>query len=297
MSAGWVVVPRGEHDVEEVVDARSVLADCPACGSRVRLTERELVRNLKVLGLALLATERAGRVYQCPRCDALSVREGEELPLGTGGAEVDDARVESLMERLLKAEDEAALWAQRAEVATARGEAALAEEMRAQSTRSARAAKVLRRELAALTGVRADLSAAEDTAQGPTPAPAVEDVPAAPAVEAAEPAPPPADTLEDELAALRAKVQAKRRPAPAEPEKPTAGRVAEADDELAALKAKLGRPAPSSDEKPAAPVAETPSSAPLGEEKPAPPAADTPTPAPSDDDELAAMKRSLRKKD
>ena len=120
MSAGWVVVPRGEHDVEEVVEARSALAECPSCGSRVRLTERELVRNLKVLGLALLATERAGRVYQCPRCDALCVREGEELPLALGGAEVDDARVEALTERVLKAEDEAALWAQRAAVATAR---------------------------------------------------------------------------------------------------------------------------------------------------------------------------------
>lgn len=295
MSAGWVVVPRGEHDVEEVVEARSALAECPSCGSRVRLTERELVRNLKVLGLALLATERAGRVYQCPRCDALCVREGEELPLALGGAEVDDARVEALTERVLKAEDEAALWAQRAAVATARGESALAEEMLAQSSRSTRAAKVLRKELAALTGARVDHSAAEDTAQGPSPAPAVDAEPAALPAAETHPAAPPADTLEDELAALRAKVQAKRRPAPPPEEKsaPTdAPRGADAaDDDLAALKARLGRPG-LAEAKPA-PAAEDPAAP----SKPAPP----PTsegPAPSgDDDELAAMKRNLRKRD
>lgn len=291
MSAGWVVVPWGEHDVEEVADARSALAECPSCGSRVRLTERELVRNLKVLGLALLATERAGRVYQCPRCDALCAREGDELPLGIAGAEVDDARVEALTERVLKAEDESALWGQRAEVAASRGESALADEMRAQSTRSARAAKVLRKELAALTGARADHSAAEDTAQGPAPTAVTDEVPAAPPAAHAEPAAPPADTLEDELAALRAKVQSKRRPAPAEPAKVEPLKGAEpAEDDLAALKAKLGRPAPAdAAPAPAPPAGSEPTEREPTEGKPAPPA--------SDDDELAAMKRSLRKKD
>jgi DNA-directed RNA polymerase subunit RPC12/RpoP len=291
MSAGWLVVPRGEHDVEEVADARSALAECPSCGSRVRLTERELVRNLKVLGLALLATERAGRVYQCPRCDALCAREGDELPLGLAGAEVDDARVESLTDRVLKAEDESALWAQRAAVATSRGEVALADEMRAQSTRSARAAKVLRKELAALTGARADHSAAEDTAQGPAPTPALDE--AAPALPAAasEPSAPPADTLEDELAALRAKGQSKRRPAPAEAAKADVGSGAvPVEDDLAALKAKLGRPAPAEDK----PAEDKPAEDKPAEDKPA---EDKPVPPSSDDDELAAMKRSLRKKD
>jgi hypothetical protein len=287
MTVGWVVVPRGEHDVEEVADARSALAECPSCGSRVRLTERELVRNLKVLGLALLATERAGRVFQCPRCDALCVREGDDLPLGLAGAEVDDARVESLTERVLKAEDESALWAQRASVAAARDESALAEEMRAQSSRSARAAKVLRRELAALTGARADHSAAEDTAQGPSPEGPREEAPKeVPAVET-EGAAPLADTLEDELAALRAKVQSKRRPAPAEPAKPPAAPV---DDDLAALKAKLGRPAPADDK----PVDATPTDDKPADARPAP---ESDKPASADDDELAAMKRNLRKKD
>lgn len=290
MSAGWVVVPRGEHDVEEVADARSALAECPSCGSRVRLTERELVRNLKVLGLALLATERAGRVYQCPRCDALCAREGDELPMGLAGAEVDDARVEALTERVLKAEDESALWGQRAELAASRGETSLADEMRAQSSRSARAAKVLRKELAALTGARADHSAAEDTAQGPAPSAAPDEAPAALPAAQSEPIAPPADTLEDELAALRAKVQSKRRPAPVEAAKVESVKPAEpADDDLAALKAKLGRPAPA-ENKPAEGV---PAPKPA-EDKPA---EDKPAPPPSDDDELAAMKRSLRKKD
>jgi hypothetical protein len=292
MSAGWLVVPRGEHDVEEVADARSALAECPSCGSRVRLTERELVRNLKVLGLALLATERAGRVYQCPRCDALCAREGDDLPMGLAGAEVDDARVESLTDRVLKAEDESALWAQRAAVATTRGEAALAEEMRAQSTRSARAAKVLRKELAALTGARAEHSAAEDTAQGPAPTSALDEAAPAPPTAAAEPAVPPADTLEDELAALRAKVQSKRRPAPAEAAKADAvSGSAPVQDDLAALKAKLGRPAATTEDKPAEdkPAEDKPAEDKPAEDKPAPPS--------SDDDELAAMKRSLRKKD
>lgn len=289
MSAGWVVVPRGEHDVEEVVDARSALAECPSCGSRVRLTERELVRNLKVLGLALLATERAGRVYQCPRCDALCAREGDELPLALAGTVVDDARVEALTERVLKAEDESALWGQRAEVAASRGESALADEMRAQSTRSARAAKVLRKELATLTGARVDHSAAEDTAQGPVPTSASDESPAALPAAQSEPAVPPADTLEDELAALRAKVQSKRRPAPAEPAKTGSVKSAEpAEDDLAALKAKLGRPAS---------AAEAPEPKPAeGNSAEGKPAEGKPAPS-DDDDELAAMKRSLRKKD
>ncbi len=290
MSVGWVVVPRGEHDVEEVADARSALAECPSCGGRVRLTERELVRNLKVLGLALLATERAGRVYQCPRCDALCAREGDELPLGLAGAEVDDARVETLTDRVLKAEDESALWAQRAAVAASRGESTLADEMRAQSSRSARAAKVLRKELAALTGARADHSAAEDTAQGPAPAAAPEDAPEALPAARLEPAVPPADTLEDELAALRAKVQSKRRPASGEPAKAEPAKTVEpVEDDLVALKAKLGRPS-SAEPRPAD---DTPAPPASGDK----PADDKPAPPPSDDDELAAMKRSLRKKD
>lgn len=281
MGGGWVAVPGDGFDVEAVNDPRTVLGECPSCASRVRLTERELVRNLKVLGVPLLATERAGRVFQCPRCDALCVREGDALPLGVGGAALDEARVEALTERVLQAEDEAALWSGRAVVAERSGEPELAEEMRAQAARSSRVSMLLRRELAALTGLRGNGSAADETAQGPVPA-AAPTPPSEAAPASSEVPAPQEDTLESELAALRAKVESRRRPAPVTAAVP-------ADDELATLKAKLGR-GPAT----AAPAVEEPAT-----EHPAPPGpAPAPSPAPSgDDDELAALKRNLRKKD
>lgn len=287
MSGAWVVVAREDRDVEELPDARSVVAVCPACGRRARLVERALVKNLRVLGVPLIATEPAARVFQCPSCEALCAREGEDLGAGAPGvAEADEARVEALTERVLKAEDEVLLWTQRAAVAAEKGDPALAQEARAQAERSARAALLLRREIAALVGVRPNVSAADETAQGrpsgelPTEAvtsPAAKEAP----TEAPKPEPAPEPSLDDELAALRAKVAEKKRPKP-QAEAPSV------DDEVAALKAKLGRVAP-----PEAPAAGE------GPETPAP---ETSSPERSDgagegDDEFASLKRKLRQKD
>lgn len=277
MTSGWVVVERGDLDVEELLDARSVVAECPACGRRARLVERTLVRNLKVLGVPLIATERGRRVFQCPSCEALCVREGDDLGVGARGADAEDeARVEALTERVLKAEDEVVLWTQRAAVAAEKGDAALAQEARAQAERSARSALLLRREIAALVGVRPNVSAADETAQGRAseePAPSAEtEAPAVQAVPAE--AQTPEQTLDDELAALRARVAEKKRPKePAKPEAPPE------DDEVAALKAKLGRAAPEA--KPEA--TETPEAKPEAGD--------------GGDDEFASLKRKLRKKD
>ncbi|MEZ4390443.1 MAG: hypothetical protein R3A48_05050 [Polyangiales bacterium] len=286
MGAGWTVVARGDHDVEEVSSPRAVLAVCPSCGSRVRLTERELVRNLKVLGVALLATERGGRVFQCPQCEALCAREGDDLPLGLSARVTDDARAEELTERVLRAEEESLTWSRRAEVADERGDAELAAEMREQAAKSARAAKVLRRELAAATGARPGHSAAEDTAQG-LPAGDPQPREASPDEEQAELDPPAAQgpSLDDELEALRARVAERRKPsasAVGTPDAPTA-----ADDDLADLKAKLGRPRPEAVDAP--PPAPEPA-------EPAPGDAEGADDAADGDDELAAMKRRLRKK-
>jgi hypothetical protein len=284
MSGPWRVVDRGALDVEDVPSPRAVLTECPACGRRARLVERELVRNLRVLGVPLLATERGARVFQCPSCNALCAREGDDVPAASvARGDDNDDRVEALTERVLKAEDEALLWRQRAAVAAARGDEALAAEMQEQSLKSERASQLLRREVAALLGARADRSAAEETAQGRAIA-ASEPSPAPPVVAVSETPAPQVDALEDELAALRARVADKRRPkesaAPAQPAGPAP--ATEPDDEVAALKAKLGRPAP--------PTAEAPThDAPAEPTKPAAP--------PSDDDDLDSLKRSLRKKD
>lgn len=280
MTSGWVVVARGDLDVEEVLDARSVVAECPACGRRARLVERELVRNLKVLGVPLIATERGRRVFQCPSCEALCGREGEDLGAGARGADTEDeARVEALTERVLKAEDEVVLWTQRAAVAAEKGDAALAQEARAQAERSARAALLLRREIAALVGARPNVSAADETAQGRASVePAAQEVAEAPAAqEAPAEAPAPEQVLEDELAALRARVAEKKRPKePARPE------GLPEDEEVAALKAKLGRATPEA--KPEAPP-DAPEAKPEAGE------------GDGGDDEFASLKRKLRKKD
>lgn len=296
MGAGWTVVARGDHDVEEVSSPRAVLAVCPSCGSRVRLSERELVRNLKVLGVALLATERGGRVFQCPQCAALCVREGDDLPLGLSAHVTDDARAEELTERVLKAEEESLTWSRRADVADARGDADLAAEMREQAAKSLRAAKVLRRELAAATGARLGHSAAEETAQG-LPAgeePAPEEAPAEDQ-ESVEPPAAQAPSLDDELEALRAKVAERRRPTPKPEAAPKLEAAPNPDDDLADLKAKLGRP--KADPVAAPPPAPAPE--PEVDEAPAAPAegdAAEGDDADDGDDELAAMKRRLRKK-
>lgn len=295
MGAGWTVVARGDHDVEEVAAPRAVLAVCPSCGSRVRLSERELVRNLKVLGVALLATERGGRVFQCPQCEALCAREGDDLPLGLSAQVTDDARAEELTERVLKADEESLTWSRRADVADERGDAELAAEMREQAAKSARAAKVLRRELAAATGARLGHSAAEDTAQG---LPAGDEPPreASPDEDqtALDPPAAQAPSLDDELAALRAKVAERRKPA-AKPEPSPAPEAApNPDDDLADLKAKLGRPRPD----PVDPPPTEPAPEPEADEAPAEPVDDAGEGDEADDgdDELAAMKRRLRKK-
>lgn len=268
----FVVVDRGERDLEEVADPRLVVALCPACGARVRLVERALVKNFRVLGVALLATEPAQRVYQCPRCEGLCAREGEDLaPTGTAAID-DEAQLEALTERILAAEDERALWSQRARIAAQKGDAALAREMAEQAERASRAAVRLRREL----GVRPDRSRAEETAPGRPVETASEAAPG-PAPGSAEVVAPQGDPLEDELAALRARMAEKKPPkAPAPAAAPEV-----VDDEMAALKAKLGRPTTA-----AAAETESANEAPPG---------DVPKPGePGDDDELAALKRKLR---
>jgi len=278
MASGWVVVERGDLDVEEVLQARSVLGECPSCGRRARLVERELVRNLRVLGVPLIATERGRRVFQCPSCEALCAREGDDLGVGAQGAGDDEARVEALTERVLKAEDEVVLWTQRASVAAEKGDEPLAQEARAMAERSARSALLLRREIAALVGARPNVSAADETAQGRASV-EPEALTAAPVAEVAPvPEVAPEVALEDELAALRARVAEKKRPK--EPAKPDGPPV---DDEIAALKAKLGRAAPE-----AKPEAPAPSEAPAQPEA---------REGDGDDDEFASLKRKLRKKD
>lgn len=278
MGAEWTVISRGDHDVEEVASPRTLVSVCPSCGSRARLVERELVRNLKLLGVALLATERGGRVFQCSQCEGLCVREGDDLPLGLSARLPDDDRAEELTERVLKAEDEAVTWARRAEVADERGDAALAAEMREQAAKSSRAAKLLRRELAAATGAPLGHSAAEETAQGVAVGAAAD---ANGAVGSSEAPAAQAPSIDDELSALRARVAEKKRPAAPAP--------TPADDELASLKAKLARGSAAPEpvvEAPAAPVDEGAGS------EPEPPAEE----GGDEGDEFAAMKRRLRKK-
>ena len=188
------------------------------------------------------------------------------------------AALAGLERKLRDADDEAALWRMRMDLATRKREPELAREARALIDRYAAVAETLRGEIAALRSART----------GGTASPA-----------AASPAAP----VEDELEALRRRMaeRAAAKPPPAPPEVPTAPATPEAlavpeapaarsaDDELAALKRRLlgDRPAPAPTTAPT-PQAAVPS-APVSTSTPAAQAA-------PEEDEMAALKRKLRGK-
>lgn len=284
MSHTWIAVDTEGYDLEDLEAPRRIGDTCPACARQVTLVERELVRNLRVLGVPLVATARAGTAFQCERCGtcyepppapspAQSATRADQPVEGH-----DDAALAGLERKLRDADDEAALWRMRMDLATRKREPELAREARALIDRYAAVAETLRGEIAALRSART----------GGTASPA-----------AASPAAP----VEDELEALRRRMaeRAAAKPPPAPPEVPTAPATPEAlaapeapaarsaDDELAALKRRLlgDRPAPAPTTAPT-PQAAVPS-APVSTSTPAAQAA-------PEEDEMAALKRKLRGK-
>lgn len=281
MSHPWIAADTDGYDLEDLEAPRRISDTCPACARQVTLVERERLRNLHVLGVALVATARGGTVFQCERCGTCFEPPPAPSPATTTAQAAppldghDDAALAVLERKLRDADDETALWRMRMDLATRRREPELAREARTLIDRYAAVSETLRGEIAALRSARTN-----------APATAVATAP-----------------VEDELEALRRRMaeRAAAKPAPAAtptttPESlpgppatpaaaPAAPAVAAADDELAALKRRLlgDRPAPTTPATPATPAA--------------PPGAEpTAAPSPPEEDEMAALKRKLRGK-
>ncbi|MEZ4405387.1 MAG: hypothetical protein R3A52_02670 [Polyangiales bacterium] len=249
MAIDWKRADDEGWDVEDIDRPRTVEDRCPACGRPTRMIERERVRNLTVLGVPIIATDKGGRVFQCARCGA-TFEVPDALPEGERdvGPEVLEA-IADLEDQLRKAEDDAGLWRVRAQLADQQREPELTRDAREMVKRAERTAAACRAEIERMRGGRRRAFATEQTAQGPG-APAE----GSPVEGAAQPAVKddvdvvrrPADPIEAELAALRERVARKpaRKPAPAEdkpaPAPAEAPAAAEEDDELTALKRKLG---------------------------------------------------------
>ncbi len=281
MAIEWKRAEDEGWDVEDVDRPRAVEDRCPACGRPTRMVERERVRNLTVLGVPIIATEKGGRVFQCARCGA-TFEAPDALPEGERdvGPEVLEA-IADLEDQLRKAEDEAGLWRVRAQLADQQREPELTRDAREMVKHAERAAAACRAEIERMRGGRRRAFATEETAQGPG-APAAEGESAA--KDDTDVVRRPADPIEAELAALRERVAKKpaRKAPPAEEESPpreeSAAPPAEEEDDLAALKKKLGA------QRPAATEAHH-------VEGKAPPDA----PPPTDEDPAEALKRKLKK--
>lgn len=294
-------------DIEDIERPRTLAATCPACGRAAKLVERELVRNLTVLGVPIVATGRGGRVFQCPHCEAAFVPPEGMADVSADDELTDDTfeTIAALQDRLDAAESELATWRTRVELAAKRGDEELARDARALVEKQERLVRALRDDLAKQRGGR-HWSPADETAQEPVGASLralLEKLrPQATGDKPAEaPAPTPAPSDDEELASLRRKaVEKAAEKTAAEPSH---------EDAVAALRRKLGLDGA----KPDTPVSKAPDApkAPAEPEddevaqlkrklaRPAPDAPPTPpAPAPdASDDEAEALKRKLKKRD
>ena len=284
MAMEWKGAGVDGWEIEEVDRPRTIADRCARCGKASRLVERERVKNLGLFGVAIVATERGGRVFVCPLCGAVF-----EPPAGApSGADADADvidRLTTLHEQLERAEDDVALWTPRIAVAARSGDTALATEAHDMVQRRSRAAALLRAEIEPLQRSLRRGRAGEDTAQAPAGrlsrtvrAVATEGT----AVEVER----PERSVEDDLAALRAKLAVKPVVTPKE-------------DDLAALKRKLGLlPAEAAVEVPVAKVElpEDDEDAALKRKLARPATPSVEAPSEGDDAQLAALKERLRPK-
>ena len=140
MGIDWQRADTEGWDIEDVDRARTVADTCPRCGQASRLVERERVKNLTVFGVALVATERGGRVFECTLCSArYEVPEG-----GVERAEELDASVidqlTGLHDQLDAVEEDLAVWQSRVTLAARSSVAVLAKDAQEMFERRSRAA-------------------------------------------------------------------------------------------------------------------------------------------------------------
>ncbi|MFO0648616.1 MAG: hypothetical protein U0326_20410 [Polyangiales bacterium] len=270
----WDVVSLDEGASLEAVESPRLVVDaCPHCRRRARLIERAVVRENE--GFSWPWSEKAPerRVLQCEKCKGCFDLPPEGLPEWVEKPEEREKNLKlaNLRARWTVCSQEVSRWRKRAELAIRAGDLTLAEEARRMSARFEGEGHAIRGEIERLGG----------------------SLPAAPAKDPAE------EKIDKELASLKELAAAKKasqetaapgdktdepkadaKPADASETKPDEKPEAPqstgdpVEDELARLKGKLGRkdaPAPSPDaSKPAAPPS-------------------------TEDDEVAALKRKLKK--
>ncbi len=202
MADALTIVSASGFDPEEVDHPATLQGDCPVCERSVRFVERQLVKNIRLFNVPLLAVERGARVFQCPRCETCvevpDAAERASAGVVSNTHTLDPKRLAEIQQTLIRTEDEASLWKLRVELARRNGADDLAHEALALAARYSQRADGLRRDLARLRGA--------PTPPGP-PGNAREDtrpivIPAPPAPPERAPEAAPAE-VDDEMAALK----------------------------------------------------------------------------------------------
>ncbi|MBI5518090.1 MAG: hypothetical protein HY909_30245 [Deltaproteobacteria bacterium] len=220
MATAWNLVTTDGFDVEDVDNPRTLEGPCPGCARRVRFTERELVKNFRLLALSLVTLEKVRRVVQCPACDACfelpDTPPGDLAPARSGPPMETLKKIAELSRALARYDEEQALWKLRAELARKKGAQELAAEAQTLLEDFRVKAWQAREELCRLRGdpPPPPLAPAEPPAAMPAaPTPAAAEAPAVsaplPAPAEAPPAPKEPPPEEDELAALKRKLKKK----------------------------------------------------------------------------------------
>lgn len=123
----------GGWEPEPIGSPRAVKTTCPGCDRPTTLVEKQLVRNLRVLGVPLVSTERGPFVFECPLCgvcvtpEELEALRGDAMEATSVPSQAVFAQ-DPLGPELERARQELALWSGRVRTAMDRGETVLAQQ-------------------------------------------------------------------------------------------------------------------------------------------------------------------------
>jgi hypothetical protein len=147
MAKPWTIVTDNltGYDLEDLEHPQRRELQCPSCEKTGIFTEKELVKNLKMFGVSVVAVEDTRRVYQCPFCQS-AVEPPPDVALAP-----DDPRVAALKRRMAKAREDIDVWTRRAELASRAGDDVLASEARAVAEQNRELVAKYQSEIAALT--------------------------------------------------------------------------------------------------------------------------------------------------
>lgn len=274
----WDVVSLDEGaSLEEVESPRLVVDACPHCRRRARLIERVVVRETE--GFSWPWSEKAPerRVLQCEKCKGCFDLPPEGLPEWVEKPEEREKNLKlaNLRARWTVCSQEVSRWRKRAELAIRAGDLSLAEEARRMSARFEGEGHAIRGEIERLGGAL-PAAPAKDPAEEKIDKELVALKELAAAKKASQETAAPGDKIDEPKADEKPAEAPETKPEEKPEEKPEApqGSGDPVEDELARLKGRLGRKDP-------------PAQSPDASKPAAPPT--------SEDDDVAALKRKLKK--